>query len=68
MPKKQNGAISPHKGALLQTFPRRYSFVPDCEDGHITRMSRMIRSAEPVKLGAAIGNCIKKHVMEHNER
>lgn len=65
---KQNRAISLREGALLQTFPPRYSFVPDGEDVYTNRIGRLIGNAVPVKLGVAIGRCIKKHVRERNGR
>ena len=65
---EQDRAISLREGALLQTFPPDYKFIPSGEPVLIKPISRMIGNAVPVKLGAAIGRCIKKHVREHNGR
>lgn len=63
---EQDRAISLREGALLQTFPPSYSFVPDGEDVYMKRVGRLIGNAVPVKLGAAIGRCIAQHVRRHN--
>lgn len=63
---EQHRAISLREGALLQTFPRRYSFVPDTGDVCIGTVARLIGNAVPVKLGAAIGRCIMRHIEEYD--
>ena len=62
---EQDRAISLREGALLQTFPPGYSFVPDGEDIYMNRIGRLIGNAVPVSLGAAIGRCIMKHVRRY---
>lgn len=61
---EQDRAISLREGALLQTFPEDYSFVPPRVDVKIAPTARMIGNAVPVSLGAAIGKCIVEHVVE----
>ena len=65
---EQDRAISLREGALLQTFPPEYAFVPDGEDVYLNRIGRLIGNAVPVRLGAAIGRCIVKHVEDHSGR
>ena len=59
---EQDRAISLREGALLQTFPEDYSFVPDGDKIHITPVARLIGNAVPVKLGEAIGRSILAHL------
>lgn len=59
---EQDRAISLREGALLQTFPEDYSFVPDGDKIHITPVARLIGNAVPVKLGEAIGGSILLHL------
>ena len=58
----QDRAISLREGALLQTFPEDYSFVPDGESVKTRSVGRMIGNAVPVLLGAAIGRCMIEHL------
>ncbi len=58
----QDRAISLREGALLQTFPRDYSFVPTGESVQITSVARLIGNAVPVKLGEAVGRSIVAHL------
>ena len=64
----QDRAISLREGALLQTFPEDYSFVPDGDEVYISRTARLIGNAVPVLLGEAIGKCIIAHLGDHNGR
>ena len=59
---EQDRAISLREGALLQTFPKTYSFVPDGDDISIASIARLIGNAVPVKLGVAIGHSIMCHL------
>ena len=61
----QNRAISLREGALLQTFPKDYSFVPVGSTIHIKHVARMIGNAVPVSLGEAIGKSIMAHLQEN---
>ena len=58
----QDRAISLREGALLQTFPEDYSFVPDGEDVRIAPVARLIGNAVPVRIGEAIGKSIVAHL------
>ena len=58
----QDRAISLREGALLQTFPNEYSFVPAGEAVQISSVARLIGNAVPVKLGEAIGRSIVAHL------
>jgi len=59
---EQDRAISLREGAILQGFPKAYSFVPD--DGLIqfNVLGRMIGNAVPVTLGKVIGHSILQHL------
>ena len=59
---KQDRAISLREGAILQSFPRNYKFVPKNGKIHRNVIGRLIGNAVPVKLGKAIGKSIIKHV------
>ena len=58
----QDRAISLREGAILQTFPEDYSFLPKGEVVHIAPVARLIGNAVPVKLGEAIGRSIVAHM------
>lgn len=58
----QNRAISLREGALLQTFPREYSFIAKDEPVRISSIARLIGNAVPVKIGEAIGRSIIAHL------
>ena len=60
----QDRALSLREGALLQTFPPEYSFVPDGARVRIGHVARLIGNAVPVKLGEAIGTSIIAHLSE----
>ena len=59
---QQDRAISLREGALLQTFPAEYSFVPDGAPVRIAQLARLIGNAVPVRLGEAIGRSIVAHL------
>lgn len=61
---KQNRAISLREGAILQSFPRNYKFVPNGETVYIKTIGRLIGNAVPVKLGKAIGKSILRHIRD----
>ena len=61
---EQDRAVSLREGALLQTFPANYSFVPDGATVKIAPVARLIGNAVPVKLGEAIGRSIVDHLEE----
>ena len=62
---EQDRALSLREGALLQTFPENYDFVPPGQTVVIKHLARMIGNAVPVALGRIIGASIKAHVEEY---
>jgi DNA (cytosine-5)-methyltransferase 1 len=62
---EQDRAISLREGAILQSFPRNYKFVPPKAPIYTKSIGRLIGNAVPVKLGRAIGRSILLHVREH---
>ena len=61
---EQDRAISLREGALLQTFPLEYSFVPEGQRVEMKSIGRLIGNAVPVDLGRAIARRIRKHLDE----
>lgn len=61
---EQDRAITLREGALLQTFPPDYRFVPDGEKISIKTVARQIGNAVPVRLGEIIGQGIIHHINE----
>lgn len=59
----QARALSLREGALLQGFPKDYSFIPDDQPIQFRPIGRMIGNAVPVDLGRAIGQSIIEHVV-----
>lgn len=59
---EQDRAISLREAAILQSFPRRYAFIP--EDGEVSFkvLGRLIGNAVPVDLGRAIARSINEHL------
>lgn len=64
----QSRGLSLREGALLQGFPRDYSFVPDDQPIHFKTIGRMIGNAVPVDLARVIGESIIDHVEEYVEK
>lgn len=60
----QDRAISLREGAILQSFPKSYEFVPKGNPIYRKTVGRLIGNAVPVNLGAAIGKSIVLHVEE----
>ena len=60
----QDRAISLREGAILQSFPKTYGFIPKGDPVPRKTLGRLIGNAVPVKLGAAIGKSIVLHVEE----
>lgn len=58
---QQDRAISLREAAMLQTFPRNYSFLRPGEPVFFTRVGQMIGNAVPPLLGEAIGRAIRNH-------
>ena len=61
---EQDRAISLREAAMLQGFPRNYSFVPDNVDVIFASAGKLIGNAVPVKLGETIGHLLNEHVSQ----
>lgn len=59
---KQDRALSLREGAMLQSFPRGYAFVPPCETVHFKTIGRLIGNAVPVELARAVARAIEVHL------
>lgn len=64
---EQDRAVSIREGAILQTFPRKYKFIPSTAPVGLKRLGRYIGNAVPVRLGEIIGKSIIKHFKEYYE-
>jgi DNA (cytosine-5)-methyltransferase 1 len=62
---EQNRAISLREGALLQTFPAEYEFVPLEEQVSFAAVAKHIGNAVPVRLGEVIAEHIHTHLIAH---
>ena len=60
---EQDRALSLREGALLQTFPADYEFLPDGAFS-FKQIGKMIGNAVPVRLGEIIGETILDHLRE----
>lgn len=58
----QDRALSLREGAILQSFPPHYEFVPVGDPVHFKRVGRMIGNAVPVLLGRAVARSISTHL------
>lgn len=58
----QDRAISLREGAILQSFPRHYRFVPSEKNVGFSAVGRMIGNAVPPRLGLAVGESIRQHI------
>lgn len=64
---EQDRAISLREGAMLQTFPKDYTFLKEDQDEiHFNQIGRFIGNAVPVRLAEAIGETIIQHLNSHN--
>jgi DNA (cytosine-5)-methyltransferase 1 len=59
---EQDRAISLREAAMLQGFPREYSFTPDDTPVNFAKVGRLIGNAVPVTLGKVLGELIKDHI------
>ncbi|MEI8703503.1 DNA cytosine methyltransferase [Mesorhizobium sp. ISC15] len=59
---KQDRAISLREAAMLQGFPKGYSFIPEDESVSFAKLGRLIGNAVPVTLAEAIGRILLEHV------
>ncbi len=62
----QDRAISLREGAILQSFPVDYAFVPKDGNVNIKVIGRLIGNAVPVKLGELIGASMQAHVARYH--
>ena len=60
----QDRAISLREGAMLQTFPRDYTFAPLGASVSFNRIGRLVGNAVPVALASAIAQAIARHLEE----
>lgn len=60
----QDRALSLREGAILQSFPRDYKFLPPNTPVQFKKLGRMIGNAVPVLLGRAIARSISAHLGE----
>lgn len=58
---EQDRALTLREGAMLQTFPENYSFVPRGEPVVLKNIARHIGNAVPPRLGEVIGISIIEH-------
>lgn len=58
----QDRALSLREGALLQSFPFDYEFVPSGARVQFKAVGRMIGNAVPVKLAKAIAKTVRSHI------
>ncbi|KLU57923.1 modification methylase [Paenibacillus sp. VT-400] len=65
---EQNRAISLREGAILQSFPKEYKFVPPGEPISVKTIGRLIGNAVPVVLGEIIGLSIRKHLKQQEAK
>ncbi|MGC4018837.1 MAG: DNA (cytosine-5-)-methyltransferase [Muricomes sp.] len=61
---EQNRALSLREGAILQSFPPNYKFVPENGVMNKRKIGVQIGNAVPVELGRVIGLSIQEHLKE----
>ncbi|WP_432769019.1 MAG: DNA cytosine methyltransferase [Sphingopyxis sp.] len=59
---EQDRAISLREAAIIQSFPKEYSFLAEDDDVTFDRLGTLIGNAVPPKLGEAIGRSILAHI------
>jgi DNA (cytosine-5)-methyltransferase 1 len=62
---EQDRAISLREAAMLQGFPKDYSFIPESEPVSFAKVGRLIGNAVPVTLGKVVGELLIKHLDEY---
>jgi DNA (cytosine-5)-methyltransferase 1 len=60
----QDRAISIREAALLQSFPRKFRFVPPGAPVNGAELARQIGNAVPIKLSRIIARAIKRHLSD----
>ena len=61
---EQDRAISLREAAMLQTFPRSYSFAAPGEPIRFNKLGRLIGNAVPVRVGEVIAQVLQRHVTD----
>ncbi len=61
---EQDRGISLREGAVLQSFPKNYRFIPPDQMANFKSIGRLIGNAVPVLLGEAIGTSLYLHVAQ----
>jgi DNA (cytosine-5)-methyltransferase 1 len=64
---EQHRAITLREGAILQSFPPDYRFIPPDQDVSFSALGRLIGNAVPVRLGESIGRSIRLHLKAHSQ-
>lgn len=64
----QARALSLREGALLQSFPEDYEFVPDDESVKQKPVGELIGNAVPVRLGEVVGEEIQNHLASNRKK
>ncbi|WP_438346835.1 DNA cytosine methyltransferase [Methylorubrum populi] len=59
---EQDRALTLREGAILQSFPKKFAFVPEGERINFLKIGMLIGNAVPPKLGSAIGEAILGHL------
>ncbi|WP_316668861.1 DNA cytosine methyltransferase [uncultured Propionibacterium sp.] len=62
----QSRTITPREAAILQGFPRDYSFIPPNNPAHFTTLGKMIGNAVPPVLGFLVGKRIIEDASNHD--
>ncbi|WQO29847.1 DNA cytosine methyltransferase [Microvirga lotononidis] len=62
----QDRALSLREGAMLQSFPKSYAFLPPGKRIEFKKLGRMIGNAVPVLLGQVIARSIRNHIELHD--
>jgi DNA (cytosine-5)-methyltransferase 1 len=65
---EQDRSISLREGAMLQTFPRDYQFVPENEEVVTKIIAKHIGNAVPPRLGLIIGQSIMNNIQNWQDR
>jgi DNA (cytosine-5)-methyltransferase 1 len=58
---EQHRAITLREAAMLQTFPRKYAFVPKGDPVRFSQLGKLIGNAVPVRLGEIIAKSFVDH-------
>ncbi|WP_449230876.1 DNA cytosine methyltransferase [Azospirillum doebereinerae] len=59
---EQDRGLTLREAAMLQTFPRGYSFIPESEKVRFKAIGRLIGNAVPPRLGEVIADTVAQHL------